>query len=232
MKRLLLFLCVLLSAREANAQFIIGWNAGYAPTRELNREIYVYNAINRHGLTKEMNEIHWFQGPVIGYRVQGDDGFVELCYNRKRSKVGAEFDSAGVGMSREMKTLVNTWNFGFGVGDENWTIGASFDFGRYKGFGRRGAQSGIGDQPWERLWTIDNTRLYVISVRLIMSETIFIERHFGFMNLRVFAQFPGITSELDGLDYWLFGADLNYGMTQRQKIFNVGAMLTLSIGRN
>lgn len=224
---LLLFCC---SADVISAQFIVGWSAGYAPTRELNREIYVYNAINGHNLSKEMAEIHWYQGPVVGWRIGNSESYVELLYNRKRSKVSAEFDSSGVLMTREMKTLINTWNFGFGLGNDQWTFGGSFDFGRYKGFGRRGVESTIGDESWQYLWHIDKTRILFVSVRLLLTETIFIERHFGFMNVRLFTQIPGISVEMDGLDSWLFGGDLNFAMAQKQRPWNVGLMVTFSIG--
>ncbi len=230
MKRILITILLLATFVPLSAQFIIGWSGGYAPNRELNREIYVYNAINGHNLDKKMGEVHWYQGPVVGIRLPRDGGYVELLYNRKRSKVSSDFDSSGVAMNRELKTLLNTWNFGFGFGNDLWTIGGSFDVGRYKGFGRRGTSSGIGDLPWDRIWTLDNTRILFISVRTVITETIFVERHFGFMNVRLFAQFPGVSTEMDGLDGWLFGSDLNYAKAQKQRPFNVGAMITLSIG--
>lgn len=230
MKRIFFLLLALITIGEARAQFIVGWSAGYAPTRELNREIYVYNAINGHNLTKEMNEVHWYQGPVVGFRYTASDGFIELLYNRKRTVVGSEFDSSGVEMTRELKTLLNTWNFGIGRGNEEWTIGCSFDFGRYKGFGRRGTKSAIGDVAWDKLWVLRSTRILFISTKLVLTETIFIERHFEFINVRLFAQFPGISVEMDGLDSWLFGGDLNYASAQKQRPFNIGTSITFSIG--
>src|SRR5688572_529835 len=113
MKRLFFIVLVALLPVAAQAQFVLGWSAGWSPCRELNREIYVYNAING-ALSDKMEEVHWYQGPVIGLRMGEDGGFVELLYQRKRCKVASEWDSAGVTMTREMKTLCNTYNLGFG----------------------------------------------------------------------------------------------------------------------
>ena len=233
MKRILITLLAFIAGVPLSAQFIIGWSGGYAPNRELNREIYVYNAINRHNLSKEMGEVHWYQGPVVGIRVpMSSTAYVELLYNRKRIKVSSEFDSSGVTMARELKTLVNTFNLGFGIGNENWTFGCSVDFGRDKGFGKRGVAENIGDQAWQRLWLVEQYRILGISNRLVLTETIFVERHLGFINIRLFAQLPGISSETDRLDAWLFGADLNYAKAQVHRPFNVGAMITVSIGKD
>lgn len=212
------------------AQLVLGWNAGYAPARELNREIYVYNAINGHNLSKEMGDVHWYQGPAVGLRTTGDV-YVELLYSRKRSKVASEFDSSGVLMTREMKVLCNTINFGVGFQADGWRIGASFDLGRFKGFGRRGVESTIGDQDWIRIWTLDDRRVAFISMRLICTETFYVERSFGLLNLRAYVQLPGINSEMDGLDTWMFGSDLNYASAQKQGFLNAGLMVSLAIGR-
>lgn len=229
MKRILFFASMFLLT-AMHAQFVVGWSGGYAPARELNREIYVYNAINGHNLSKEMNEVHWYQGPAVGFRSRGDV-YVELLYSRKRSKVTSEFDSSGVLMTRQMKVLCNTWNFGVGFQADGWRIGASFDLGRFKGFGRRGVASDIGDKAWDRIWTLDNRRVAFISMRLICTETVYVERYFGLFNVRAYVQFPGINSEMDGLDTWMFGSDLNFGKAQKQGFLNVGAMVSLAFGR-
>lgn len=85
---------------------IVGWNAGYALAPELNRTIYVYNALNTT-LTKPMNEVHWYQGPVVGVRL-GDEVFFELLYSRKRVVVSSGWDSYGVGMERQLKVVANS----------------------------------------------------------------------------------------------------------------------------
>lgn len=231
MKRLLICILALTGSAQLHAQFIFGWSAGWSPCRELNREIYVYNAING-ALTDKMEEVHWYQGPVIGFRSgKGEGGFVELLYQRKRCKVGSEWDSAGVAMTREMKTLCNTYNFGFGYQGNGWRIGMSLDGGRFKGFGRRGAQDGIGDVAWERIWVVDNKRLYLFSIyRLYLSETIFVEKEMGVLNARFFWQLPGTKANLDELDEWMFGSDINYGNDQEQSFWNFGMAITIALG--
>lgn len=232
MKRILLMITLVLAAAYGKAQFVFGWSGGYAPNHELNRMIYVYNEINKHNLTKEMGPLHWYQGPLIGVRTADEGAFMELLYSRKRTKVESEWDSSGVTMTREIKALCNTFNFGFGFQSDGWRIGASLDLGRFKGFGRRGAEDGIGDQKWKRIWEVDKTRLWLISVRLTCSETVYVEREIGgFVNVRLFAQLPGIGTDLDMLDDWLFGSDLNFGMNQEQNILNFGAAVTIAIGK-
>src|ERR1044071_1771464 len=202
MKRIAIIALLLLSFM-ARAQFTIGWSGGYALCRELNREIYVYDQINS-ALTKEMKPVHWYQGLVIGFQTPGDGIFGELTYNRKRATVSSEWDSSGVEMTRQLKVLCNTYNLGVGFRSNGWAIGISWDFGRFKGKGRRGPKSSIGDQEFERLWVQDRTRLYGIAIyRLFCQETFFVERNFGFVNFRMYAQFPGVSSQLDGLDSWM-----------------------------
>src|ERR1041385_3457676 len=98
-----------------SAQFEIGWNGGYANPQELNREIYVYNAINStgNGLKKEMPAVHWYQGLVVGFESPGDF-FGELKAVRRSCMVSSEFDSAGVAMKRQLKVQANTLNLGCG----------------------------------------------------------------------------------------------------------------------
>lgn len=236
MKRLLLLILAAGAVVQVHAQFVFGWSGGWAPCRELNREIYVYNQVNKHGLDKEMDPVHWYQGPVIGIRSGNDDGpFFELLYNRKRAMVAAEFDSAGVAMTRQIKTLCNTYNLGMGVQGGGWRIGISFDAGRFKGFGRRGTVDGIRDLEWNRIWVLDKSRVLGISVyRLYISETIFVERSFanGIVNLRAYCQLPGTKAQLDGLDWFLFRQELNFGNFQHQSFWNFGASLTIAIGGN
>jgi hypothetical protein len=230
MKKFVIILLALTGVTQLHAQFVIGWSGGWAPARELNREIYVYNAVNS-ALTEKMGAVHWYQGPVIGFRSGTDDGpFVELLYQRKRVKVGSEWDSSGVTMTREMKTLCNTFNLGFGFQTGGWRIGFSFDAGRFKGFGRRGAKDGIDDTAWERIWVKDNSRILFISKRLYIAETIFVERQFGFLCLRAYCQLPGIRAEMDRLDEWMFGNDINFAQNQSQAFWNFGMSLTVALG--
>lgn len=234
MKRLLILILAALGFVQLPAQFVFGWSGGWAPCRELNRELYVYNQINKHGLDKEMGAVHWYQGPVIGFRSGNDDGgFVELLYSRKRCKVGSEFDSAGVAMTREIKTLCNTYNLGFGFQAGDWRVGFSFDGGRYKGFGRRSAKDAIGDTEWDRIWVQDKKRLYGISIyRLYIAETVFVERIFadGLINVRAYCQLPGTKAQFDGLDWFLFKQELNFGNYQEESFWNFGASVTFAIG--
>lgn len=231
MKRLLLITCIAVTS-SAHAQFVFGWSGGYAPCRELNREIYVYNAINS-ALNKPMGEVHWYQGPVIGFRSPDEGGFFELLYSRKRVKVTSEWDSSGVTMTRQMKVLCNTYNLGFGYQKNGWRIGVSLDGGRFKGFGRRGEKDGIGDRDWQRIWVVDKTRLYLFAIyRLYLAETIFVEKQQGIFNVRLYAQLPGKSSNLDKLDEWLFGSDINFAMDQEQSFVNLGMSLTIAIGGN
>jgi hypothetical protein len=228
----LLFLAFILFSIESSAQFMIGWNAGYGNARELNREIYIYDAINRSGLKKEMKEVHWNQGPAIGFRAGGDGGFLELIYSRKKAMVSSTFDSASVPFTRQMKVYSNTWNLGFGMNKSGWGIGMSFDFGRFKGFGRRGPEDGIKDVAWKRLWVLDRTRLLGIAVaRLYITETFFVERKVGIFSVRLYAQLFGMREQLDGLDSWLFGADLNYAMPSEEHFNNYGIAVFINLGK-
>jgi len=232
MKRLLISLLALFSTGALNAQFIVGWSGGWAPSRELNREIYVYNLLNGPNLKKEMGEVHWYQGVVAGFTTPGEGKFVELLYNRKRCLVTSEFDSAGVPMQRQLKVLCNTWNLGIGFRSDGWTVGLSWDFGRFKGKGRRGPESGIGDLPFDRLWVLDKTRLLgIAAARLFCQETIFVQRDFGPVGVRAFVQIAGTYNDMDGLDAWLFGGDLNYAVAQRQGFANFGVAVTVKVGK-
>ncbi len=227
-----LFLLTLLISFQAHAQFLIGWLGGYGTPHELNREIYIYNEINSSGLKKKMHEVHWNQGPIIGFRI-GDEKFGELTYSRKRASVHSEFDSAGISMSRQMKVYCNTWNFTFGIKSNGWCLGGSVDLGRFKGFGRRDQTSLIKKEPWRRLWVIDNTRLIGIAIfRLYITETVFVERSFGRVNFRLYAQLFGMKRQLDGLDNWLFGSGLNYGLAQEERFTNYGIAVFLNLGKN
>lgn len=229
--RFLLLLSLLLSF-QANAQFLIGWCGGYATPHELNREIYIYNEINSSNLTKKMKEVHWYQGPQIGFRY-GEERFGEFTYSRKRAMVRSEFDSAGISMTREMKVFCNTINFGFGIAGDGWRIGASFDFGRFKAFGRRDQTSLIKEEPWRRIWVINNTRIMGIAMyRLYLTETIFVDRTVGRFDFRLYAQLFGMKKELDGLDYWLFGTQLNYGLAQEERFTNYGITVFINLKRN
>lgn len=234
MKRLILLMLAVTAMVQLHAQFVFGWSGGWAPCRELNREIYVYNQVNKHGLGKEMEPVHWYQGPVIGFRKGEEDGaFVELLYCRKRCKVASEFDSSGVAMTRQIKTLCNTYNLGFGFQGGGWRIGMSFDAGRFKGFGRRGTADGIGDTAWDRIWVVDKKRLIGISIyRLYISESIFVEKSFadGIINIRGYLQLPGTKAQLDRLDQFLFADELNFGEYQHQSFWNFGMSLTIAIG--
>ena len=232
MKRLLIMLFATICAQQQQAQFVVGWSGGYALCRELNREIYVYNAVNGPNLDKEMQPVHWYQGVLIGFRSPGEGPFVELLYNRKRCKVTSEFDSSGIAMARELKVLCNTYNFGIGYKKNNWAIGLSWDFGRFKGKGRRGPQDAIADMGFERLWVQDRTRLIGIAVaRLFCQETIFVERSMGPVGIRAYIQLPGTPNRMDGLDFWLFGQELNYAESQEERFVNFGAAITVTLGK-
>lgn len=217
----------------SSAQFVLGWSGGYATPHELNRVLYVYNSVNKAGLTKEMKPVHWCQGPMIGFQYNQSDLMLELSYSRKRAKVASEFDSSGVAMTRELKVLSNTYNFGFGYHlGEHFTIGGSFDLGRFKGKGRRGPKDGIGDQDWDRLWVKDKTRLLGISIyRLYLAETVFAELNMGIVNLRFYAQVLGMRAKLDGLDHWLFGNQLIFGEDEYESMVNYGICLYVKLGK-
>ncbi len=215
-------------------QLVLGWSGGYATPRELNREIYVYNAVNSAGLKKPMQEVHWNQGPAFGYRFSDDNFYVELIYSRKRAMVSSEFDSSGIAMARQLKVLSNTYNFGFAWRRNGWAIGASFDAGRFKGKGRRGEKGGIKGQDWERLWVLDDTKVFVFSAfRLYLAQTLFVERSFGdIATVRLYAQVNGRKSNMDGLDKWLFGRGLNHFVHNEDRFTSYGVMFYFTIGKN
>lgn len=232
--RLLFVLSACLVLYNLSAQrFILGWSGAYATPHELNRELYVYNAINRSGLKKEMKMVHLNQGPAIGMRF-GDEKYFELLYSRKRSLVASEFDSSGVAMTRQLKVLLNTWNFGIGINKNGWGIGTSIDLGRFKGKGRRGPEDGIKDQDFKKLWVLDSKRLVGIAIyQLTLAETFYVERSFGnFMGLRLYAQIQYTKIQMDGLDAWLFGGGLNYAEFNSDRFNNYGAMLYFNFGKN
>ena len=229
--RLLLFCSAFLLTASLSAQFVFGWSGGYAMPHELNREIYIYNAING-ALKKEMPEVHWYQGPVIGFRSGNDGPYVELLYNRKRALVASEFDSSSVPMRRELKVLYNTWDLGVGYKSNGWGIGTSFDAGRFKGKGRRGPEATIGDQDFEKLWVLDKTRLLGIAVyQLSIAQTVWVERSFGPATLRFYFQFPWMRSQMEGLDTWLFGGQLNFKTYNVDRFTNFGTSLTIYLGK-
>lgn len=230
--RSLLFLCTFFLLQiSLSAQFVFGWTGGYGSPRELNREIYIYNAING-ALKKEMPQVHWFQGPVIGFRAGGDGGYVELLYHRKRTLVASEFDSSNVAMRRELKVLYNTWNLGFGYNPNGWGIGTSIDAGRFKGKGRRGPEETIGDQDFKKLWVTNKTRMLGIAVyQLSLAQTVWVERSFGPATLRFYFQFPWMRSQMEVLDYWLFGGQLNYKTYSVDRFVNFGTSLTIKLGK-
>lgn len=228
-----LVLSLAVSGLSAQKRFVIGWSGGYAFPNELNRELYIYNAINRPNLKKEMPLVHWYQGPTLGMHF-GDDRYFELLYSRKRALVASEFDSSGVAMTRQLKVLLNTWNFGLGTRVNGWGIGTSIDFGRYKGKGRRGPESEIKSQDFQKLWVLDNKRLLGIAIyQLTIAQTFYVERSFGnFAGLRLYAQIHYMKMQMDGLDPWLFGRGLNYFVYNEGRFTNVGAMLYFNLGKN
>lgn len=221
---------LLLFAAPASAQFMIGYNAGHMGLRELNREIHIYNVVNGSNLSKEMHEMHWYQGPTIGIRTQGNVYF-ELMYTRKKSSTSSSFDSSGVAMKRAMKVYGNTINFGVGYRtDDGWGIGGSMDFGRFKGFGKRGPEETIKEQEWRRLWVQDNTRLLGISVRLYFTATFWVEKTFGIATVRLYTQPLAFKQPMDGLDLWFFGDNLNFAKGNEESFKNTGIAVYLNIG--
>lgn len=230
MKRLLIVAAVALLPFAAHAQFIFGWSGGYAIPRELNREIYIYNAVNRQNLTKEMDLVHWYNGPVVGLRF-GEVGFAEMYYSRKRAMVSSEFDSTGIEMARQLKVLCNTYQFGGGVYVGKVAFGASIDLGRFKGFGRRGVKASLDDTEFERLWVRDRTRIWFISAyRLYVATTVYAELKLSIFAIRAFAQFGANTCKMDGLDRWLFGSPLNAHHYNEDRFTNYGLMLSIQLG--
>jgi hypothetical protein len=229
MRLLKIILLLLFFTCRVQAQFMVGWTGGHCNPRELNKEIYTYNVLNSAN-TKAMHELHWFQGPTFGIRA-GDDVFFELMYNRKKATTAAEFDSAGVPMVRQMKVFGNTFNFGFGTKVGNWAFGGSMDFGRFKGFGKRGQEATIKDQDWRRLWVVDRTRILGISVRLYFAGTFWVERSFGILTVRLYTQPIAFKQTMDGLEGWFFGADLNYGKGCDEAFKNTGIAIYLNLGK-
>jgi hypothetical protein len=223
-----------------NAQaFILGWSGGHANPKELNRTIYVYNSVNASGLTKEMKQVHWVQGPFIGFHV-GTGVYGEFCFSHKQQVVASEFDSSGVAMMRQMKVISNTMEFGMGVRQDGWGFGGSIGIGRFKGKGKRGPSEGIKDMEYQKLWTIDDTRLAGIKVyQLYLTETIFVERSFGgFLTMRLYAQLSASRNPMDGLDPWFFGdfgpidSYLNWATAEGENLVNYGVTVYLGLGKN
>jgi hypothetical protein len=230
MQRLLvIFLCTVLCSKLP-AQLIVGWSGGYGNPQELNRVLYIYNAVNRQGLSKEMQPVHWNQGFAGGYRL-GGELFFELLYSRKRILVHSEFDSSGVAFERQLKVLSNTWNFAMGYQDEHAAIGLSIDFGRFKGLGRRGPTAGIDDQTFEKLWVLDKTRFLGISgYKLYTSVTAFAELKYGIIALRAYVQYALMRNQMERLDTWLLGSQLNFAEFEHDKYSNAGLMVSIQIG--
>ncbi len=225
-----IILLLFVFAIRGNAQFMIGYTAGHCSPRELNREIHIYNVLNTE-LTKKMHEINWFQGPTIGVRSRSDVYF-ELMYSRKKASTFSKFDSSGVDMMRQMKVYGNTLNFGFGTRIDGWAFGGSMDFGRFKGFGRRGPEASIKDLAWQRLWVVDNNRILGISVRLYFAFTFYVEKTIGIATIRLYSQQLAFKQGMDGLDNWLYGAGLNFGKDQEDSFRNTGIAVYLNIGGN
>ncbi|HTL82796.1 MAG TPA: hypothetical protein VL651_13880 [Bacteroidia bacterium] len=221
-----------------SSQVILGWSGGYAPDREINRNIYVYNTINTPGLTKQMPEMHYYQGPVVGFRAASDDGYLELLWNRKWASVSSEFDSSGVPMQRELRSRVNTFNWGGAYSIDGWSAGMSFDFGFCKGMGKRAAKDGFKDRDYEWLWTPEHF-LRLVNRILPDGNTIWIERDLGkFAAVRIYAQMfwiaTDLTSEKSGnkIDYWFFGSELNYANPMVQRFNNYGLEIFLKLGKS
>jgi hypothetical protein len=242
MRRLKFLLPVfLLFVLKANSQFMIGYTGGHTGLRELNREIHIYNEINGSNLKEPMHPIHWFQGPVIGIR-GGDDVYFELSYNRKKARTESSFDSLGEPYHRQIKVYSNTFNFGFGKHVGKWAFGASMDFGRFKGFGRRGPEASLNDSAWTRLFVVQNTRIIGISVRLYFAATFYVERTFGIATIRLYTQPLAFRQRMDGLDNWFFpnryaadpggGASMNYAEPNEEHFINSGISIFLNLGGN
>jgi hypothetical protein len=232
----ILLAAFLLLGLKANSQFLLGYTAGHTGLRELNREIHIYNEINGSALAKEMHPLHWYQGPTIGFRT-GDAVFFELTYNRKRVRTESSFDSSGVAMHRQIKVYCNTFNFGFGAMVDGWGFGGSMDFGRFKGFGRRGPEETLKDTPWQRLFVVDNTRLAGISVRLYFAATFWVERRVGIVSVRLFTQPLAFRQPMDGLDRWFFPnryylTHMDYAQPNEEHFLNSGISVFLNIGGN
>jgi hypothetical protein len=224
--RPLLFIFSILSF-QLHAQFkcFLGWNEGHGTPYELNREIYIYNDINGPYLTKQMKEIHWNQGPAVGFRAGGDLYF-EMQYSRKSATVSSHFDSASVPMTRELKIYHNTFNYGMGGRIDGWNFGLSLDFGRFMGKGKRGPDSGIKNQDWQRFWILPHQFLGALGRLFPNSATAFVEYDLDFehtfIGLRAYAQFDYTKSGMSGLDHWLFGNNLNFQVDNGDRMNSFG----------
>ncbi|MCX6312775.1 MAG: hypothetical protein NT084_14225 [Bacteroidetes bacterium] len=220
----------LLFSLPIHSQFIVGWNGGYAFVPDLNKEIYIYNEINKSGLKKEMNLVHLNHGPALGARI-GGDLFYEFLYSWKGASVTSKFDSANVPMVRQLKVYQYSFNFGFGFRANGWTIGASFDFGRFRGKGRRGTEANIKNIAFEKLWT-DPNPFGLLSRIVPVHYTIFAEYKYKIFGFRPYVQFAAMKIDLGTLDYWLLGTYLNYGEFMQEKFVNCGMMVSIQIGKN
>lgn len=230
MRRIIGLLLFVFSGFLCHSQIIVGWSGGYGSPHELNRVIHVYNAVNGSGLKKEMQPVHWSQGLAGGIRL-GDEFFFELLYSRKRIGVHSEFDSSGVAFERQLKVLSNTWNFGFGFRDEHLALGMSLDFGRFKGFGRRGPAESIGDLEYQRLWVLDKSSVVFLSAnRFYVASTLFAEIKFGVIALRGYFQLALVKNQMEMLDAWMLGSALNYAMYQKDKYSSAGLMVSIQFG--
>lgn len=201
--------------------------------------IYVYNSVNAPNLSKQMPEMHLFQGPAIGFRRTFDDGYLEMVYNRKMSCVTSEFDSAGVPMQRQLKFVSNIYNWGGAVSANGWSAGLSFDFGFCKMKGKRAAKDGFGGFDYTWITTPERFLRFINRI-LPDANTVWIERDLGrIASFRLYAQmfwFPtDMWSEKSGetIDHWFFGGNgLNYGMHMVQRFNSFGAVLYLKFGGN
>ena len=229
--RFVIFPCLLFSF-QAFSQLVIGWSGAYMNPKELNREIHVYDKLNGSGLTKQMQNVHWCQGLVVGLQKGNDDFFGEITYNRKTCIVASQFDSAGIGMKRQMKVQSNSFNFGVGRRSNGFVYGASLDFGKDKGKGRRGQSSGIKKEKWNRLWTQDSNFL----IQLQPGMTFYVGYQKKVFGIRIFYQWEFVKGLMDGLDHWMFGYPLNgtpaLPVGQETKFSNAGIALTISLGKN
>jgi hypothetical protein len=229
--RFYFILTVLLIPITTSAQsLIVGYNAGYGFARDLNRELYIYNAINGHQIKKEMGPAHWFKGPTAGFRI-GNEAFYELLYTWKACNVHSEFDSANVPFVRQLRVYQYSFQHAMGIRVGNVSFGASVDYGRFRGKGRRGPESGIKDQEWEMIWKNENP-FGLLSLVIPTRYTLFTEFHWGLGAVRLFCQFAPMQSDLGYLDHWLFGTYLNYGKYMRDHFTNFGVMVSLHVGRN
>jgi hypothetical protein len=225
--RTLLLMFTALAPFLLKAQIVIGVTGGYANPKELNREIYVYNTVNAAGLTKQMDAVHWYRGIVLGFQSKGDL-FGDFRYVRRSCTVSSEFDSSGVAMTRQLKVQSNTFNLGVGFRADGWVFGASWDFGGFKGKGRKGAKEGIKDRDWFRLWVHDSSPI----LRAQTGSTLFVGREFGFIGVRLYAQFQFMKLIFDELDPWMFGTRLNESYWNRDKFNNYGLEVSFLLGKH